>query len=128
MEILKTNWFWVTILLPVLIGIFKKEIATFINDWRTYKNRSFDEDGDPGTGQDCYILNEATGVYNQITIAEYKFGLVPSKRKIVTLQPDPEGNENKIIIVSYSYSKWSSMVKGSLQKDKIEQKEKIIFK
>jgi len=125
MEILQSNWFWATILLPVIIGIFKKEIATFINDYRTYRNRSFDEDGDPSTGQDCYILNEATGDYNKITVAEYKFGLGPSKRKIITYQNDPEGDNSKIIAVPYSYSKWSSMVKGSLQKDKASQMRKL---
>lgn len=119
MEIEGTSWLWATILLPVLMGIFKKEIATFMRDYRIYRNRSFDEDGDPSTGQDCYLFNAATGVYNQITVAEYKFGLVPSKRKVITHQSDPEGDNSKVIVVPYSYTKWLGMVKGSLQKDKI---------
>jgi hypothetical protein len=99
-----------TVLIPVI-----NEIANFFGDLMTYRNRSFDEDGDPGTGQDCFIQSEATGEFNRVTIKEYKFGLAPSNRKVITLQKSPVKND-EVIEVPYTYKKWATIVKGSLSK------------
>lgn len=120
------SWLWLTLILPVIIGIFKHEIATFIGDYSTYRNRSFDQDGDPGTGEDCYLQCDATGDFNKITVAEYRFGLAPSKRKVITHQTAPSGDLDKVIVVPYSYSKWSSMVKGSLPRERTLNKRNYI--
>ena len=112
------NWLWITLVLPVVVGIFKNEIGRFFSDYTVYKNRRFDNDGDPGTGEYCYIQSGATGEYVKVYIDEYEFGLVPSKRKVITHQKDPDGDENKVIVVPYLYTQWVSMVKGSLQKER----------
>ncbi len=111
-----TNWILITLFLPVIIAFFKKEISTLIGDYMIYKNRAFDNDGDPGTGQKCYVQSGATGKYVLLTVASYHFGLSPSKRKIITHQSDPNGDERKYIVVPYTYSVWNKMIKGSLQK------------
>ncbi len=114
------NWLWITLVLPVVVGIFKHEIGRFFSDYTVYKNRRFDSDGDPGTGQHCYVQSGATGEYVKIYVDEYTFGLAPSSRKVITQQKDPEGDEWKVIVVPYSYTQWASMVRGSLQKDRTE--------
>jgi len=114
------NWLWITLVLPVIIGIFKNEIGRFFSDYTVYKNRAFDADGDPGTGQHCYVQSGATGEYVKVYVDEYQFGLAPSKRKIITHQKDPDGDQGKVIIVPYSYTIWASMVKGSLQKERMD--------
>ncbi len=113
-----TNWIIITLFVPVIIAFFKKEISSFIGDYIIYKNRMFDVDGDPGTGQDCYIQSSATGKFIRITVDKYQFGLSPSKRKIITFQSDPDGDPDKIIVVPYTYSVWNSIIKGSLAKNK----------
>lgn len=115
-----TNWLWITLVLPVLIGFFKNEISSLIGDYMVYKNRAFDEDGDPGTGEPCYIQSSATGQYVKVLVAEYQFGLAPSKRRVITHQKSPEGNIDKIIVVPYSYSAWAGMVKGSMPKPRTD--------
>jgi len=117
---LDVNWLWITLVLPVAIGIFKNEIGRFFSDYATYQNRMFDTDGDPGTGQYCYIQSSATGEYVKIYIDDYKFGLAPSDRKVITFQDDPDGTGNKIIVVPYSYTQWKGIIKGSLQREFIK--------
>lgn len=104
-----------TVFIPVFLGIFKNELSKFFTDLNIYRNRMFDEDGDPGTGEDCYLQSGATGAWSKITIKEYQFSILPSKRKIITLQNSPE-RVNEIIIVPYSYNQWVNMIKGSLSK------------
>ncbi len=114
---------WVQItLLTFVIGFFRKEITTFISDYNIYRNRMFDDDGDPGTGQYCYIQTKKSNDFKLIYIKDYKFGFLPSSRVVVTHQDDPEGNKDKIIVVTYTYAIWSEIIKGSLQKDRIKVK------
>jgi len=115
---MELNYLWATICIPVIMGFFKSEISTFIGDLMIYRNRAFDNDGDPGTSQDCFIQSGATGEFNRITVAEYRFGLAPSKRKVITYQADPNGDKDKYIVVPFSYAAWAGIVKGSLQIEK----------
>lgn len=98
-----------TILVQLLIGIFKQELSDFITDLMLYKNRHIDIYGDPGIGNDCYIqVNED---YKRITILDYHFGLLSVDRKVTTLH---HINENEVIIVPYSYVQWNNLIKGSV--------------
>lgn len=96
------------LIVPVLIGFFRKQISDFITDAITYKNRKFDDDGDPATGQDCYIQCAATGQYISLYIKEYRFGILPSSRRVVTVQ----NYYDMRLTVTYTYEQWRGLVKG----------------
>ena len=116
------QWFWAVIILPIIIGIFKKEISSFFNDLSVYRSRRFDDNKTPGFGQECFIQSKATGKFIKIYIYDYEFGVFPSNRLVITHQDDPDGDTNSCIIVPYTYVEWRSMVKGSLplKRDKLK--------
>ena len=102
-----------TILIQMLIGIFKQELSNFFTDLILYKNRFVDVYGDPGVGSDCYI--QVTDSYKRITVLDYQFGFLSANRKVITLHPI---NETDVIIVSYSYVQWNDLIKGSIPIDR----------
>ena len=109
------DWILITLVFPTIILIFKQELLSFLFDLRLYKNRLIDADGDPATGEDCYVqTGRSSGSFHKVTVAAYKFGLSSSKRKVVTLQEDSESGE--ILKVSCPYKEWSQIVKGTVPK------------
>lgn len=106
------NWILTVMLIPIIVAFFQKQIGAFIEDFSIYKNRQFDDDGDPGTGQCCMIQNKATGKFTKIKIIKYMFGIKPSSRKVLTAQKTELGT----IFVVYTYDQWKNIIKGSLPK------------
>lgn len=106
-----------SILVPAIVAMFKTQIAQFFDDYTVYKNRMFDADGDPGTGEYCYLQNKTTGKFVKLMVFKYEFSFWPSKRLVWVLWPAPSGEEGKVIIVPYTYSQWANIQKGSLEKD-----------
>ena len=105
------SWIYLTVILPIVIGIFKKEILDFYRDIKIYRNRLFTDMISPEIGHTCYLLNEATGNFQKILISKYKFGFLSINRVIITKQINPN-NTNEIIIVIYTYSQWFNLIKG----------------
>jgi hypothetical protein len=114
----------VSIIIPVVIGFFKREITNFFDDLSTYRNRRFDEDGDPGEGCECYIQKGTTGLFKRILVKEYTFHLFASKREVITVQDAPDKADG-VIIVPYTYAQWRDRLRGSLVKDR-EEVERLI--
>jgi len=112
MEEFNFNGFYTLLLLPVLIGFFRKQISDLIADYMVYRNRKFDDDGDPATGQDCLLQCAATGVFNQVFVKQYRFGFLPASRRVVTIQQ----SRDRRMVVTYTYSQWRSIVKGKFLK------------
>lgn len=108
----------VSIIIPVIIGFFKREITSFFEDLSTYRNRRFDVDGDPGEGCECYIQKGTTGLFKRILVKEYTFHIFASKREVITVQDAPEGKG--VIIVPYTYAQWRDRLRGSLVKSREE--------
>lgn len=115
---LSMNWLWFTLVVPVVMGIFKSEIGALFRDYSVYRHRMFDEDGDPATGEPCHILIK--GEWKKIMVAEYQFGLSPAKRRVITYQPDPKGGFNDMIVVPYTYTQWANLIKGSVSKPRTD--------
>lgn len=108
-----------TILIPVIIAKIKQDIAIFFEDLTTYRNRRFDNDGDPGVGCECFLQNGTTGIFKKILVKDYTFHYIfASKREVITVQDAPEGEG--VIIVPYTYAQWRDLIKGSLIKDREE--------
>ena len=104
------EWMLTILIIPVLIGFFKTQIGNFLEDYMVYKNRNFDSDNNPATGQDCMLQSPATGEFSMITIDLYEFSIFPAKRRVITSQKIKSGK----IIVAYPYSIWKNLVKGSV--------------
>jgi hypothetical protein len=105
------EWGWLTILLPVLIGIFKQEIGEIIFAYQSYSKRSFDADGNPNTPDAVQILNEATGDWERATIKKWVFSLDSTKRGIYLLWPCRNG---AVAAERLSFQKWKAMRKRHL--------------
>lgn len=75
------EWAWAVIFLPVLAGLFKKEIIAVVSSYGIYRQRSFDLDGNPSTSDRVQILCSATGKWIDATI-KYKFSLRSKKRGV----------------------------------------------
>lgn len=67
------NWLWAMIILPVIAGIFKKELSDLYNAYGVYRHRPFDLDRDPGTADVCMLNNPATGDWGLVIIHKYAF-------------------------------------------------------
>lgn len=117
------HWFWFTLVVPIIVGIFKSEIAGLFRDYAIYRHRMFDEDGDPATGEPCYIFIKDKFI--KVMVAEYQFGLSPAKRRVITHQPDPEGNFNNMIVVPYTYTQWANLIKASVPKPRTDPERKF---
>jgi len=104
MEKFGVNWWWATILLPVLIGFFKTEIGKMVTAYNVYRLRAFDVDGDPTTSDKAQLLNDATGKWSDIIIEKYVFSLSARKRGVYIRYPD--GGKEKVPLV-----KWAGMRK-----------------
>lgn len=62
-----------TLLLPLAVALFKREIASLIRSWAIYNSRPFDQDRKPDTPDRCQLYNEATGIWENILIEKYQF-------------------------------------------------------
>jgi len=105
------NWLWTMVLIPIIAFTLKNYILEYIEDRKIYKTRMFDDDQNPKTGQDGWILNEAKGIYEINTIEEYTWNhFLPSKREVIVLKYIPEGK----IRVKYTYKNWKKKDKGKI--------------
>ena len=109
-DVINKNWFYSVIILPIIIGFFKSTISTYIEDRKIYKTRKYDDDKNPKTGEYCLLQSGATGNWNKILIKEYKFGILPTSRKVITIQESQYGKT----LVAYSYDQWKNLVTGTL--------------
>lgn len=76
-----------TLLLPLLIALFKREISNLYLSWAVYHSRPFDQDRDPGTPDRCQLYNSATGTWESILIEKYQFSLNQDKRGVFICHP-----------------------------------------
>ena len=111
MNEINISWLWSFILLPFIVGFSKSYINSFLQDYSIYKNRMFDDDQNPKTGQSCYIKSSATGNWSQIVVSEYTFSIFfPSKRTIKTIQQQQK--RGYTLAVVYTYQEWKAILKG----------------
>lgn len=109
------DWILITLVLPIFIMIFKEEVLSFLYDFKLYRNRLIDSDGDPATGEECYIqTSRSSGSFHKILVTEYKFGLSTSKRKVITHQKNLDTGE--VLKISYPYKEWAQIIKGIIPK------------
>jgi len=118
-------WGWTVVLLPVLIGVFKSQIGEFIGDYMLYRNRRYDSDGDPGTGQWCMVQSAATGEWCRAFVEKYTFSIFrPSKRLVHVwfphqdaLDPNFDKCRTEWIKAPMPFKAWRSMMSGGLPKE-----------
>lgn len=76
------NWIWGVIVLPVVIGVFKSELASLWTAWSVYHARPFDDDGNPDTIFNCEVFNGSNGEWVPVKIVGYRMSLNKNKRGV----------------------------------------------
>ncbi len=100
-------------IITVFIGIFKTQLGSFFNDLSLYRNRRYDKDGNPATGEICHIFNPATGAWGQAYIEKYTFSVFPSGRKVYVWFESLDSDFKNIWIRSpMLYSNWNNLLSG----------------
>lgn len=103
------------LIIPVVLGFFKTEIANLITAWNVYRKREFDRDGDPDSPDKAQLLNGSTGQWGDITIEKYVFSLNSAERGVYVLYPD--GGRERISLIN-----WAKMRKRWPPEEKPEDK------
>jgi len=111
MEFISNNWIYSVMIAPILMGFFKSSISDYLEDIAIYITRKYDDDKNPATGQYCLIQSGATGQWFKIFIKDYKFGILPNNRIIITEQ---ETNEGKSTVI-YTYKQWKNIITGTVE-------------
>ena len=95
MEVIANNWVLATVVVPVVIGMFKNELGKVIRAYRTYKLRVFD------IGSKVQIFNGAAGDWGAIVMVEdYKFSLSSATRGVYIRYED--GGAEKVSILEWA--------------------------
>lgn len=100
-----------TLILPLLAALFKREISNLYTTWTLYKNRQFDQDGDPNTPEFCQLYNSATGGWADIKIERYLFSFDQNKAGVYILHLLPDG---KTAAERIPFLVWDGMRKRNL--------------
>ena len=93
------NWFFAMVVIPVIIGFFKTEIANFFTDFKIYRTRAF------SVGDSVDLLNPNTGKWGCVVILDYDFNFDPIGRVVEILHSD--GHVEQI-----PFSSWATMRKA----------------
>ena len=100
MDAIMNNWLVVAIIIPMVVGFFKAEIANIFTAWNVYRLRAFDADGNPATSDRVQILNGATGEWGDAVIERYKFSLFAKTRGVYLRYPD--GGREKVSFLTWA--------------------------
>ena len=77
-----TDWMWVVVVAPIVVGFFKKEIGTLFTATVVYLRREFNK------GDVVRLHNPATGGWGDVVITDYKFHISGSKRGVYVRHAD----------------------------------------
>ena len=107
------SWLITVILLPIIAGLFKKEIGDLVTAWKVYKSRPFDADRDSKSPDRCELLNAATGEFVEVEIQKYVFSINRDVRGVYInhLLPDGRKSAEKISLIE-----WATMRKRHIPK------------
>ena len=95
MKTIGSNWIWITVVIPVVIGMFKTELGNLLKAYRTYKLRVFE------VGSKAQLFNGAAGCWGGIvSIEDYKFSLSAATRGVYIRHED--GGAEKVGILEWA--------------------------
>jgi hypothetical protein len=112
---------WSIFITGILVGIitlFKNEIVNFISTWisdrKLYKNRRYDTDGDPSTGQFVTVVVPATGQAIKVWLEKYTWDHFDPFKRLAVLKW-PYNNEPDLYFdTAMPYAVWRTFLSGSL--------------
>lgn len=81
-----------TLLLSLVVALFKREIGSLYTSWAIYNSRPFDQDRDPSTPDRCQLYDASTGAWEDILIEKYQFSLNRDKRGVFICHSVPDKN------------------------------------
>ncbi|MEL7315667.1 MAG: hypothetical protein AAFN08_12005 [Cyanobacteria bacterium J06559_3] len=76
-----------TLLLPLALALFKREIGSLYQSWAIYNSRPFDQDRKPDTPDRCQLYNSSTGKWEDILIEKYEFSWKQDQRGVFVCHP-----------------------------------------
>ncbi|MGF1521705.1 MAG: hypothetical protein ACFBSF_05225 [Leptolyngbyaceae cyanobacterium] len=83
-----------TLLLPLVVALFKREIGSLYQSWAIYNSRPFDQDRKPDTPDRCQLYNSSTGEWEDILIEKYKFSWKQDQRGVFICHPVATKDDN----------------------------------
>ena len=105
-----------TLLLPLLIALFKSEIAALYQSWAIYNSRPFDRDRNPDTPDRCQLYNSATGEWEDILIEKYQFSVDRDKRGVFIRHAVNDGETVLWARERIPFDVWATMRKRTVPK------------
>lgn len=117
----------------VIIYIFRESVLGYLEelvaDYRVYKNRRVDDDGDPKSGQFCTVESKTDDLVHHIYyVQEYMWGKIqwirPSNRRIKVWKYLE--SIDKWVPTKLTYRVWASYTIYNMPQKNIEMKKKLI--
>ncbi|NER80597.1 MAG: hypothetical protein F6K42_13685 [Leptolyngbya sp. SIO1D8] len=109
-----------TLLFPLLIALFKQEIASVYQSWAVYNSRPFDKDRNPNTPDRCQLYNSATGSWETILIEKYQFSLDRDRRGVFICHAIGDQEVKQWARERIPFDVWAGMRKRSLPETEAE--------
>ena len=103
-----------TLLFPLIIALFKREIGNLYQSWAIYNSRPFDQDRKPDTPDRCQLYNAATGGWENILIERYQFSWKQDKRGVFICHTVANGDTIELARERISFDVWASMRKRTI--------------
>lgn len=103
-----------TLLLPIVVALFKREINSLYVAWAIYHSRPFDQDRNPLTPDRCQLYNEATGVWENVLIEKYQFSWKRDQRGVFICHSATDGSTASWARERLPFDVWAAMRKRSM--------------
>ena len=103
-----------TLLLPLVVALFKREIGSLYQSWAIYNSRPFDQDRKPDTPDKCQLYNSATGKWEDILIERYQYSWKQDKRGVFIGHPVAQGDTTQWARERIPFDVWASMRKRTV--------------
>ncbi|MEO0986283.1 MAG: hypothetical protein AAFY20_12120 [Cyanobacteria bacterium J06639_14] len=103
-----------TLLLSLIVALFKREIGSLYQSWAIYNSRPFDQDRKPDTPDRCQLYNSATGDWEDILIEKYQFSWKRDQRGVFICHTVMNGDTIKLAKERIPFDVWSAMRKRTM--------------
>ena len=110
-----------TVLLSLIVALFKREIGSLYQSWAIYNSRPFDQDRKPDTPDKCQLYNSATGEWENILIEKYQYSWRRDKRGVFICHPVTHGDTTQWARERIPFDVWASMRKRTLPVAEVKQ-------
>lgn len=109
-----------TLVLSILVALFKRELGSLYVSWAVYHSRPFDQDRNPSTPDRCQLYDPSSGGWENILIEKYQFSLSQDKRGVFICHPVTEGDTLHWARERIPFDVWAKMRKRTMPQTEAE--------